>query len=207
MAQNASSWGKTPVSLVCFAWRNPVEDPPPNPTRPQVVGRALTFLLVPTGSPVKLGPAWGVLCGALAAGNWRWEGETLLKLALTLFIAEALWSTWRALLVDTDWKGMLATHPLPARGDPLPRLPYTTPWSPLGRVLGWWGRMRRWARESPVAERRGALMTLPLLPPLILLLSVVTGWQTLLLSLAALSLSLLEWLAARRGQSQLELSL
>jgi hypothetical protein len=100
-----------------------------------------------------------------------------------------------------DWTNYFAARPLPARGDPMPGLPYTTPWSPLGRFLGRIGQVRRWLRETLPIERRGALLTLPILPPLILLLSAAISWQMLVLSLAALSLSLTEWFVARRGQT------
>ncbi|MFX1355541.1 MAG: hypothetical protein ACFFGP_16425, partial [Promethearchaeota archaeon] len=177
-----------------------MEESPANPPHPsQAVGRAVTLLLIPSGSAVALGPAWSVLCGTWAAGNWRWESDALLALLLTIFVAEVLWSTWRAQLVDMDWKSFLVAHPLPAPGDPVPGPPYTTPWSPLGRLFGRWAQVRRWLHETVSVERRGALLTLPILPLLILLLSATIGWQTLILSLAALSLSLIEWLVARRG--------
>lgn len=179
--------------------------PPTNPTRPsQAVGPTVTLLLVPTGSAIAFGPVGAVLCGACAAG-WRWESDALLSLGWAVFIAEVLWGTWRAHLVDMQWGAYIAAHPLPPRGASPPGLPYTTPWSPLGRLLNGWGRLRRWMREELPVERRGALLTLPILPPLILLLSALVGWQMLVLSLAALSLSLVEWRFARRGQATLAL--
>jgi hypothetical protein len=44
-------------------------------------------------------------------------------------------------------------------------------------------------------------LALPILPPVILLLSVLVGRQMFALSLAALALSLLEWRLARRGHT------
>jgi hypothetical protein len=154
-----------------------------------------------------------VLCGLCAAISWQrgsddlsslFDGSlanTLLALLLTMFIAEVLWGTWRALLVDLDWGRLFAAHPLPDHGDPVLQLPYTAPWSPMGRLLGQWGRARRWLREAASTEARGALSSFPVLPPLILLLSTVVGWQLVVLSLAALSLTLIEWLVARRRRS------
>jgi hypothetical protein len=166
--------------------------------RARTIGRALTLLLLPANSVVALGPAWATLCGVCAAGNWQWDGRLLLALIVTLFLTEVLWASWRAQLVDMDWHGYLATHPLPPHGDPLPTLPYTTSRSPLGRAIGRWGQVRRWVRETLPPERRGAILTLPILPPVILLLSVLVGGQTLTLSLAALAISLLEWRLARQ---------
>jgi hypothetical protein len=159
----------------------------------------VALLLVPTGSAIAFGPVWAVLCGACAAG-WRWESDALLSLVWAAFAAEVLWATWRAHLVDMRWGAYIAARPLPPPGAALPGLPYTTPWSPLGRLLNGWQRLRRLP-----AERQGALLTLPVLPPLILLLSALVGWPMLVLSFAALSLSLIEWRFARRGQTTLAL--
>jgi hypothetical protein len=187
-----------------MAWRRQVKDVPGKPTSlPQVVGRTVTLMLVPTGSTVPFGPVWAALCGAWASGSWRWEGHVLLALVMALFIAEALWSTWRAQLIDMDWANYVAAHPLPPPGGPASGLPYTTPWSPLGRLHSRWAQVRRWMVETLPIERRGALLALPALPPLILLLSALVGWQMLVLSVAALSLALIEWLIARRGRAHI----
>jgi hypothetical protein len=167
----------------------------------QAVGRAVTLLLLPSNSLVVLGPAWATLCGACAADNWRWDGDRFLALVVTLFVTEVLWGSWRAQLVDMDWDSYVAAHPLPEPGDPVPALPYTAPNSPLGRALRRWGQVRRWIRETLPAERRGALLALPILPPVLLLFSALVGGQTFILSLAALALSLLEWRLARRGRT------
>jgi hypothetical protein len=161
----------------------------------------VTLSLLPSGSAVALGPVWAALCGAWAAGSWRWESEALLALVVTIFCVEVLWSSWRAQLIDLDWAAYLARHPLPTRGDPMLTLPYTTPWSPVGRALKGWAQLRRWMRETLSPERRGAVLALPVLPPLILLLSALVSWQLLVLSLAALALTLIEWRIARRGST------
>ncbi len=157
------------------------------------VGRFFTLLLVPRAGAV-FGPAWAVLCGALASGRWRWERDALLGFVLTLFIVEVLWSTWRALLIDLDWE---AAPPMPERGDPMPSLPYVMPRSPLGRFLRWAGRVRRWVREELPPERRGALLSLIAIPFAVLLLSALVNRQVLILSFAALALIGLEWRCAR----------
>ncbi len=158
------------------------------------VGRFLTLLLVPRAGAV-FGPAWAVLCGAWASGGWQWERDKLVGLVLTLFIVEVLWSTWRALLVDLEWG---KAYPLPTRGDPMPVLPYVVPGSPLGRLLRWGGRVRRWMREVLPSERRGALLSLLIIPPAGLFLSALVNRQIVLLSIATLALGVLEWRCARR---------
>ena len=165
----------------------------------QAVGRTVTLLLPPSGSMVALGPAWATLCGACAARAWQWDGATMLSLVATVFVTEVLWASWRAHLVEADWKGYLAAHPLPPHGDQLPALPYTTPASPLGHLLKRWGQVRRWVRESLTTSQQGAILALPVLPALALLLSALVSWHLLVLSLAALCLSLLEWRLAQRA--------
>jgi hypothetical protein len=61
--------------------------------------------------------------------------------------------------------------------------------------------VRRWMRETLPVERRGALTTLPILPPLILVLAAAVGQQMFILSLAALALSTIEWRVSRHGKA------
>ena len=164
------------------------------------VGRIATLMLVPSAVAVPLGPAWAVLCGVVAAGRWEWRGSQILAVIVTLFVCEVLWSSWRAQLVDMDWPRYLDAHPLPDRGDGIRMPAYTTPWSPIGRIIRWTRRLRRWVRDTLPPERRGALVTVVAAPPLTLLLAALVGWRTLALSLAALSLVLIEWLIARRAR-------
>jgi hypothetical protein len=172
----------------------------PEASREQAVGRVATLILVPSAVAVPLGPAWAVLSGVIAAGHWRWQGSTLLSLVVVVFVAEILWSSWRAQLVDAGWKQWAHIHPLPARGARVPILPYTKPDSPLGRSLYHIGRVRLWIQEVLPAERRGALIATFALPPLILLLSALVSLQMLTLSVAALSIMALEWRAAARKE-------
>jgi hypothetical protein len=169
-------------------------------------GNTLTFLLLPSGSASALAPAWAVLCGACAAGSIEHRealdaatlGPTAIALALTIFIAQALWSSWRMVLVDMDWSACLASPPSCGA---MQAIPYVTPHSPLGRLLGRWSQVRQWMREAHTIEQRGGLLSLLALPALILLVSAAVGRPAIVLSLAALALILLEWRVARRRQS------
>ena len=155
--------------------------------------RGVSLLLLPATSAVRLVPAWAVLCGALAAHTKRWpipftsNPHAWMALALAVFIVQILWSTGQELLIESNHPSM---RPAQTRfGRKRPRLPYTTPWSPLGR-LG-----RRW-RTMPLEGH--AKLTLVLVPLLITILSALIGWQMLLLSLSAAALTLIEWHVARR---------
>ncbi|MBN1936266.1 MAG: hypothetical protein JW934_16480 [Anaerolineae bacterium] len=167
------------------------------PGEPPAVGRTIT-LFAPVQTQVVLGPVWAALCGALSSNSWQWQAERLLTLLLVLFVAEGLWSAWRAILVDIDWAALAADYPMPAHGDALTGLPYMTPWSPVGRLIDGWGRLRRWAQEALPHAQGSALMTLPYLPPLALAISALLGRSFLILSLLALALASLEWFIARR---------
>jgi len=195
-----------------------VRDLPSVPARQsRTVGQAITLLLVPTGSTVAFGPAWAVLCGACAAASSLWQEAKvssaspsarallqasrhgLVAVVLALFIAEVLWSTWRARVVEAGWAGLCSRGPLPPTTDPALVLPFTTPWSPLGRLQRSWSHARSWLRQAVPAEAAGALPTLAILPPLILILSAFAGQGMALLSLAAICLALIEWRVARRA--------
>ena len=170
------------------------------PTSRTITGHTVTFLIAPTNVQTALGPALSMLCGALASGNWQWQVDRLLDLVLVLFIAELLWSSWRAILIDMDWPSYIAAHPLPESGDAVLMPPYTTPWSHVGRLFARWARLRRWMRQTLPVERASALLTLPILPPVIIVLSATISTPILMLSVAVLALTTMEWRLARIGK-------
>jgi hypothetical protein len=188
-----------------------VPEPVSHPTHnSQAASRGVSLLLLPPASVVALVPAWAVLCGALAAlgGAWtahdgRWSFQTALDpqawiaLVLVVFIVQVLWSTGQTLLIESSRRYRsrdTALAPPPQSGPKrrLPRLPYTTPWSPLGR-LG-----RRWQTLSLTESARWTFVLVPLL---VIILSAVIGWQMAILSLAATALSLIEWRVARQERA------
>jgi hypothetical protein len=160
----------------------------------KALGSTTALLLLPGRSILALMPLWSVLSGALMAfaqfGPIARIPQALLDLLLAVSIVGVLWSTWRALVVDVDWANCFQRYPLPAP-TLLSSLPYTTPWSPLGRLFARANQLRRWSQEVPV-EVAGARYTLIVLPMLILVLSALAGWPLLVLSCAALALAAIE---------------
>jgi hypothetical protein len=184
-----------------------MESAPPSTTSEQgsvqaALANSIGFLVLPSRSILALVPLWSVLCGALMAYVQAKQSahspQALLALLLAVSVVGVLWSTWRALLVDVDWAACFQRYPLPAP-KLLSGLPYTTPWSPLGRLIARSNQLRRWSQDAPV-EIRSAWYTLLVLPALILALSALAGWQLAVLSIAALALSLIEARTSRRGE-------
>jgi hypothetical protein len=179
------------------------------PAVEKALGSSVAFLVIPGRSILAIVPFWAVLCGAwmghaqVAPVPHEMRAQTLLALLLVVVLVGVLWSTWRALLVELDWEDTFRRYPLPA-----PRLisglPYTTPWSPVGRLVSRSNQLRHWSRDVPL-EVRSAWHTLLVLPALILALSALAGWKQILLSLAALALSLIERRVARGGDAHIAL--
>lgn len=178
------------------------------------LGSSIGLLVLPGRSILALVPLWSVLCGAWMAYTRTTPNvqpapdvrspQALLALLLAVSIVGVLWSTWRALLVDVDWTVCFEHYPLPAP-KLLSGLPYTTPWSPLGRLFARSDQLRRWSQDVPV-EIRSAWYTLLVLPALILVLSALAGWPLTVLSIAALALSLIEAHTSRRSRRRGEQS-
>jgi len=170
------------------------------------LGSSIGLLLLPGRSVLALMPLWSVLCGAwmayVQAPRTTRSPQALLALLLAVSIVGVLWSTWRALRVDVDWSACFQRYPLPAP-KLLSGLPYTTPWSPLGRFFARSNQLRRWSQDVPV-EVRSAWYTMLVLPALILVLSALAGWPLTVLSIAALALSLIEARTSRRTSRRRE---
>jgi len=87
---------------------------------------------------------WAALCGALASGQLRWEGEALLSLALVIVLTDLAWGSLWDLATGTDWfrgrrGGWSGMQP-----DFRPSLPYTQPASPAGRLTRGWRALAGW---------------------------------------------------------------
>ncbi len=91
---------------------------------------------------------WAVLCGALTSNQIRWQGETLLSLALVLLLVELAWSALWDLAVGTDWFRPVSDGWPPEDFASAASLPYTLPGSPGGRIARGVGRFAAWWRVS-----------------------------------------------------------
>jgi hypothetical protein len=108
------------------------------PARP-VLGRLIALDLRPTRPLTLLGPAWAALCGAMASGGLDWRGQSLLVLALSILLSDALLGAWRASWLHADWRVALPRNLARARVWLI--LPDDTPVAFLPRV--WRVMMRR----------------------------------------------------------------
>ncbi len=115
-------------------------------------GRWLDLRLSLSGEAAGLGPAFGWLAGALAAGVPLWTWPRLGSLLLGLLLATAVWGRLWALMGEFA-APVRSGVALEQAGPALPALPYTAPGSlsaRLGAALS-----RGWARLRHAARMRG----------------------------------------------------
>jgi hypothetical protein len=139
-------------------------------------------------SRLGLGPGWAVVCGVMASGRFTWSGRGLLLAGLAIFLADGVWATLWAAIVETNWAAMAArwhASPPPLRQS---RLPYVQSGAPGDRAARWLAHLASWwqADLQPLAGSTvsSSLIGLALGSGL----SVILGWPTLALSGAALAL-------------------
>jgi len=70
-------------------------------TRP-VAGRWMAIDFRPTRPLTILGPAWAMLCGAIASGGLSFRGQSVLFLILSFILCDALLGAWRALWFGSE---------------------------------------------------------------------------------------------------------
>jgi hypothetical protein len=146
---------------------------------------------------------WAVLAGAWASGQWRWQGDRLLTLALVLLLAELAWGSLWDLAAGTDWfrplaDGWSAARPIPWRG-----LPYTLPHSPGGRLARGLGRLAGWWRDVFWPEVGPALLGLAAAAGLTAVLALLLPSRLRLLQAALVALLGLGLFQKRRGKEVL----
>jgi len=147
---------------------------------------------------------WAVLCGALASGGLRPDGEALWTLLLVLLLTELGWGSLWDLLTGSRW-------PLAAAGSErhrvaVPRpgarrwMPYTLPGSPAGRLFDGLGQLATWWRERFWPAAGGALLGSAAAVALVLALSLILPGTLRLLNAALVGLVGLGLWQRRRGR-------
>ena len=72
-----------------------------------VAGRLVALDFLPARPLTLLGPAWAVLCGAIASGGLLTKNQSFLYVVLLLLVCDALLGAWRARWLHADWRTAL----------------------------------------------------------------------------------------------------
>ena len=132
----------------------------------------------------RIGPAWAVVAGAVAAGVSLGNAASLLRLATAVILADLVWGILRRIIPDSP--GTEGTAALWA-----PSLPYGRSDSPLAHVMQTFASGQH-ASTAPWSGWLGGLA-------LTVVLSLLLGVPTLLISAAAVGLIFLARALFRRG--------
>jgi hypothetical protein len=141
----------------------------------------------------RLGPTWVTLCGVIASGDFTWQGQDWLRLALLILLVDAGWGTLWTALGGSDWaapfrRWQQGSWRQDRRKASVAALPYTLPGAPGGRLRHLLGGLRSWWREDFWPSCSSPLLAILTALPLTALLGALLGPQLLLLSMAALAL-------------------
>jgi hypothetical protein len=91
-------------------------------------GSLMQLHITPSRTLWRIGPAWAVLAGAVAAGVPLGNADALLRLAAAVILADLIWGILRRIIPDSS--GNMGTVPTAA-----PSLPYGHGDAPLARLL------------------------------------------------------------------------
>lgn len=132
----------------------------------------------------RIGPAWAVVAGAVAAGASLGNAASLLRLATAVILADLIWGIMRRMIPDSPGsEGTASLRP--------PSLPYGRSDAPLARVM----QMVALGQHASTAPWLGWLGGLALTVVLSLLLGALALW----ISAAAVGLIFLTRALFRRG--------
>jgi hypothetical protein len=134
-----------------------------------------------------LGPAWAMLCGVIASGDFSWQGADWLRMALLVLLVDGCWGTLWAALGSTNWAAPLHQWRTWEFGERTPKPPYTLPDSPGDRILSWVGLFRAWWRHLFWLDCGPAISAIIITLPMTVLLGTLLGQEMLLLSTAAVA--------------------
>jgi len=153
------------------------------------VGGLLKLGLRPTGSVVWVGPAWAVLCGAVASGALERDWHLVVSVLLAVILADPVLSTVWSLATRDEYYPASGASNNPSQGFTLPTLPYTLPDSIAGRLRDLLGeRLTSW--RSTVWPRAGQmLLAMGFASAVALLIAAVLGLAPIALAVAILGAS------------------
>ncbi len=172
----------------------------PSATRP-ALGRRIALELRPARPLTWLGPAWATVCGGVASGALEISGETFLRIAIAIILADPILGAWRVAWVNTDWRAPLrAWHPTPTRSWLL--LPYARLDSPAARLSQWISSRAKFWNSALWPEVGHALSALGVSGLIALTIALVLGMHAFVLTLLALLLAPVETELGTHGMGQ-----
>ncbi len=146
---------------------------------------------------------WAVLCGALASHGLEWGGDDAWTLMLVLLLTELGWGSLWDLATRSRWMRTWAEGWPPQRAVRAPRLPYTRPGSPAGRLSDGLGSLAAWWRETGWPASGGALVGAVAAGVLVAVLSLLLSDALRLLNAALIALVGLGLWQRQRGREPL----
>lgn len=151
-------------------------------------GRLLRLEARFAGSRIWLGPAWALLCGAVASAGMDIGWQVLVTLLVALVLVDSFLGTVWSLAASDQWALASAKGRNPGEEADVPAIPYTLPGSPSYRIVGFLGdRLSRW-RATVWPKLGGSIVSLTFTAVFALLLGAMLGEGPLLLTAVALAI-------------------
>ncbi|MGE5138079.1 MAG: hypothetical protein ACM3JD_01345, partial [Rudaea sp.] len=159
----------------------------PSATRP-LLGRRIALELRPARPLTWIGPSWAAICGALASGGLALSGETFLRIAIAIILADPILGAWRSAWVNTDWRAPLRVwRPTPTRSWTL--VPYARLDSPAARLSQWISSRGKFWNGAVWPEVGQAISSLVISGAVALTMALVLGTPAFLITSLALLLA------------------
>ncbi len=131
-------------------------------------------------------PAWALLCGILATGQFQFNGGQIANALVALILAAGLWPALWAALAGTDWREPLARWRAWSGGAPVKALPYTQTGSPSAKFSILLGQCRDWLARDLLPEYGNALVSIVAAPLVALILAALLGAPAVFLTILAI---------------------
>jgi hypothetical protein len=128
------------------------------------------------------------LCGAVASGDFDWQGTDWLHWALLILLVDVGWGVLWTMMGSTDWATPLRRWRDWRSGEPTQRLPYTLPGTLGDQASRGLGQLRAWWRDVFWPACGLSLSAIVVALAGIVVLGVLLGTDLLLLNVAALAI-------------------